>query len=70
MKTLKKEYWDLFDEWVDKFSDTCCGCHLTPPCGFCVHAGNPTMLIETSEAWEENGEGVAESEVQYYASLF
>lgn len=68
MKTLKKEYWDLLDEWTDDFCNSCCSCHISPPCSFCTHSGNPLALLETPEAWEENGEGLPESEVQEYAS--
>jgi hypothetical protein len=30
-----------------------CTCFLSPPCGSCVHPGNPRNQEEDDECWEE-----------------
>jgi hypothetical protein len=29
-----------------------CSCHLSPPCGSCIHPGNPLNQDEDDSAWE------------------
>jgi hypothetical protein len=29
-----------------------CSCHVSPPCGSCLHPGNPSNQAENDEAWE------------------
>lgn len=36
-----------------------CSCHISPPCGSCVHPGNPENLDVTPEAWGEEHEVMA-----------
>ena len=48
---------DLQDEFEIDCGDSCCSCHINPPCGYCTHPGNPENLEETTEAWEEVGNG-------------
>lgn len=49
-RRLKPEYQALADEFDAK--DSCCSCHLNPPCGHCTHPGNPANLEEDVDAWE------------------
>jgi len=42
----------LQQEFEADMSDSCCSCHLNPPCGYCTHPGNPDNLEETPEAWD------------------
>jgi len=43
----------LHDEFeIDRQMFGGCSCHISPPCGFCLHPGNPSNLEETPEAWE------------------
>lgn len=30
----------------------CCSCHVSPPCGYCTHPGNPANQEENEECWE------------------
>ena len=52
MKTrvLKPEYQELADAFDNSQS---CSCHISPPCGKCVDAGNPDNLAENDDAWED-----------------
>lgn len=34
--------------------DGCCSCHIAPPCGFCIHPGNPENQEEDAECWEDD----------------
>lgn len=36
-----------------------CSCHISPPCGSCVHPGNPLNLECTEEAWGDHYEVLA-----------
>lgn len=38
---------DNFNEW-----DSGCSCHISPPCAYCTHPGNPTNQDEFDECWE------------------
>jgi hypothetical protein len=29
-----------------------CSCHISPPCGYCTHPGNP-LCQEDDDCWEE-----------------
>lgn len=29
-----------------------CSCHLNPPCGSCIHPGNPANQDEDDDCWE------------------
>lgn len=33
-----------------------CSCHLSPPCGSCIHPGNPRNQNECDECWERDDE--------------
>lgn len=51
--------WELKD-WAegeaenfhDEYGDGNCSCYISPPCGSCVHPGNPANLEETDDAWK------------------
>jgi hypothetical protein len=30
-----------------------CSCHISPPCGSCMHPGNPLNQDECDECWED-----------------
>lgn len=32
--------------------DGCCSCHISPPCGYCTHPGNP-LNQEDDSCWME-----------------
>lgn len=34
------------------YGDGNCSCHLSPPCGSCIHPGNPVNLMSDETAWE------------------
>jgi len=42
----------LKEEFEADMADYGCSCHISPPCGYCMHPGNPDNLEETPEAWE------------------
>ena len=31
---------------------SCCSCHINPPCGYCIHEGNPLNQEENEDCWE------------------
>lgn len=41
---------DEFDSDYGHLS--CCSCHISPPCGYCTHPGNPDNQEEDDECWE------------------
>ena len=42
------------DDFEYDYSCGGCSCHIDPPCGYCVHPGNPRNLEEDDEAWEDD----------------
>ena len=48
---LTEEGQALADEFEEMYADGCCSCHINPPCGWCVHPGNPHNLAEMPDAW-------------------
>lgn len=44
---------DVFEATYERSG---CSCHLSPPCNFCVHPGNPDNQAEDDDAWMEDGE--------------
>jgi DnaJ-class molecular chaperone len=44
------------DEFDATFANSGCACHISPPCNFCVHAGNPDNQAEDEDAWMEDDE--------------
>ena len=34
-----------------EFGDGNCSCHISPPCGSCVHPGNPVNQEDDDECW-------------------
>ena len=54
MRQLKPEYQKLRDNFAEQFEFySCCSCHISPPCEFCIHEGNPSNLAENEDAWED-----------------
>ena len=39
------------DEFERLYDGGNCSCHLSPPCGSCVHPGNPRNQEEDDTAW-------------------
>lgn len=39
-----------FERYADHHG---CSCHLTPPCDYCTHPGNPLNQNEDDDAWED-----------------
>jgi len=37
-------------DWESKYEG--CSCHISPPCGSCVHPGNPANQDEDDSCWE------------------
>lgn len=46
---LAQAFRDEFDATVKHQG---CSCHISPPCNFCLHPGNPVNLEACDEAWE------------------
>ncbi len=42
---------ELQEEFEAAHGDSCCSCHINPPCSYCTHPGNPICLENTPEAW-------------------
>lgn len=56
-KRLTREAQAERDDFVSCYgSDGNCSCHLHPPCGSCVHPGNPLNQAEDETAWEDDDE--------------
>jgi hypothetical protein len=53
MRVLNKLGQDLEDEFAAEMSDSCCSCHISPPCSYCIHPGNPANLEESDDCWDE-----------------
>ena len=39
-------------DFINEYRDAGCTCFIFPPCGFCLHEGNPINQEETPECWE------------------
>lgn len=52
-RTLTPEAGQERDHFMDRYGDDCCSCHLTPPCGYCLHPGNPNNQAEDDACWVE-----------------
>jgi len=63
-RTLNQLGIALQDEFEADMRDSCCSCHLNPPCNYCIHPGNPNNLEETPEAWDDV-EDVKESQAKW-----
>lgn len=50
LRTLKP--WAEELNWQFEKLDTCCSCHISPPCGHCTDPGNINNLYEDDDAWE------------------
>jgi hypothetical protein len=44
---------DRADFYATFGSDGNCSCHIDPPCGSCVHPGNPLNQDEDDSCWVE-----------------
>lgn len=43
-----------YEMFLDQgFDDAGCSCHISPPCPFCTHPGNPLNLMEDDSAWRD-----------------
>lgn len=51
IRQLTQEGEDLLAEFDLELADRGCHCHISPPCSYCVHPGNPSNLEESSEMW-------------------
>ena len=49
---LKPEYQDVADDFFFTARNNGCSCHISPPCWYCTHEGNPANLEENDDAWE------------------
>lgn len=52
-RELNEEGEALREEFESVYKDSCCYCHLCPPCNYCVHPGNPMNLAECDDLWVE-----------------
>lgn len=50
---LNKLGQELEHEFEVEMGDSCCSCHINPPCNYCIHPGNPLNLAESDDCWEE-----------------
>ena len=55
-RQLTPEGDELAAEFILEYGSGNCACHISPPCGSCIHPGNPMNLEETPEMWEEVAE--------------
>jgi len=44
---------DAYMDFDARFDGGNCSCHISPPCGSCLHEGNPANLENTDDAWEK-----------------
>lgn len=44
---------DAAHDFLEEYGSGNCSCHISPPCGSCMHEGNPLNLENTPEAWDE-----------------
>lgn len=55
MRTLTDKAQDDRDSFESDYgAGGNCSCHINPPCGSCVHPGNPLNQEEDDECWEES----------------
>jgi hypothetical protein len=53
-RTLTAEAQADRDDFVSHYGrDGNCSCHLSAPCGSCMHPGNPMQQDECEECWEK-----------------
>jgi len=50
-RQLKPWAQELADDFYAIYGDGNCACHLSAPCGSCMHEGNPRNLEEDETAW-------------------
>ncbi len=43
---------ELFDEFNASHGDSCCSCHINPPCDYCTAPGHPLGIEENDEYWD------------------
>jgi hypothetical protein len=55
MKILTTDAQNDRDDFNRKYKDGGCSCCVSPPCGYCVHEGNPNNQAEDPECWQEIG---------------
>lgn len=51
MRELTPEAQADRDDFSDEYRRSCCSCHLSPPCGYCLHPDNPDNQAECDECW-------------------
>jgi hypothetical protein len=51
MKVLTPQAEQDLAEFLSR--DSCCSCHLNPPCSHCTDPGNPDNQAEDPTCWEE-----------------
>lgn len=39
-------------DFETEMQDSSCSCHISPPCAFCLHPGNPANLDANDSLWE------------------
>lgn len=39
-------------DFHSEYGDGNCSCHINPPCGSCLHPGNPMNQAEDESCWE------------------
>ena len=53
-RVLKPEAEDDRWDFISSYgSEGECHCHISPPCGSCMHPGNPMQQAENESAWME-----------------
>lgn len=53
MKVLTTEADNDRAEFIRHWGHDGCSCHLSPPCNYCLHPGNPLNQEEDALCWEE-----------------
>lgn len=53
MRVLTDEAQADRDEFDADYGDGGCSCHISPPCSYCTHPGNPLNQDECDECWRE-----------------
>ena len=71
--TVERELVDWAQVELDDFESNYkwggCSCHISPPCGWCTHPGNPRNLAEDEYAWKPTIDSMTDDAVHTLARV-
>ena len=71
--TVERELVDWAQVELDDFESNYkwggCSCHISPPCGWCTHPGNPRNLAEADDAWKPTIDSMTDDAVHALARV-